>query len=77
VDLTLFGARFGLTLNRGGSQTDTDPTNLSGRNVQVSGLDCSDERSFRQKIAVTLRTIGIFPMTHHVECVALVVPAAH
>jgi hypothetical protein len=26
--------------------------------------------------ATTLRTIGVFPMTHHVECVALLVPSA-
>ena len=24
-----------------------------------------------QRIASTLRTVGVFPMTHHVECVAL------
>jgi hypothetical protein len=32
---------------------------------------CSDERSWRQRMALALRTIGAFPMTHHVECVAL------
>jgi hypothetical protein len=31
----------------------------------------SDERSCRQRIALTLRIIGAFPMTSHVECVAL------
>jgi hypothetical protein len=34
-------------------------------------LVCSHERSCRQRIALTLGTIGVFPMTHHVECVAL------
>jgi hypothetical protein len=29
------------------------------------------ERSRRQRFAFTLRTVGVFPMTHHVECVAL------
>lgn len=29
------------------------------------------ERSRPQRIGVTLRTVGGFPMTHHVECVAL------
>jgi hypothetical protein len=29
------------------------------------------ERSRPQEIAFTLRTAGAFPMTHHVECVAL------
>ena len=31
----------------------------------------SHERSCRQRIALTLRTICVFPMTHHVKCVAL------
>ena len=34
-------------------------------------LVSSDERSCRQRIALTLSTFGVFPMTHHVECVAL------
>ena len=38
-------------------------------------LVCSHERSCRQRIAPTLRIIGVFPMTHHVECVALLTPA--
>jgi len=29
------------------------------------------ERSRPQRISVTLRAPGVFPMTHHVECVAL------
>jgi hypothetical protein len=31
----------------------------------------SVERSCLQRIALTLDTVGLFPMTHHVECVAL------
>ena len=31
------------------------------------------ERSRRQRFAFTLGTVGIFPMTSHVECVAQVV----
>ena len=27
----------------------------------------SIERSFRQRTALTLNTVGVFPMTHHVE----------
>ncbi len=29
------------------------------------------ERSRPQRIALTLILVGVFPMTHHVECVAL------
>jgi hypothetical protein len=35
-----------------------------------------NERSFRQRIALTLNVIGVFPMTHHVECVALLGPTS-
>lgn len=31
---------------------------------------CSYDRSCWQRIALTLRTIGVFPMTFHLECVA-------
>ncbi len=34
-------------------------------------LVSSDERSCRQRIAFTLNPMCAFPMTHHVECVAL------
>lgn len=33
-------------------------------------LDFTDARNRRQGIALTLSTIGVFPMTSHVECVA-------
>jgi hypothetical protein len=33
------------------------------------------ERSQSQGIAFTLTTIGVFPMTSHTECVALLEPA--
>jgi hypothetical protein len=45
-------------------------------NPQVSGRFTSRERSCRQRIALTLSTIGVFPMTHHVECVATLVPSS-
>ena len=32
-------------------------------------MECSQSH----RIAVTLRAIDVFPMTHHVECVALLV----
>lgn len=33
------------------------------------------ERSRPQRIAFALRTVGVFPMTSHTECVALLEPA--
>ena len=33
-------------------------------------MECSQSH----RIALTLRPIDVFPMTHHVECVALLVP---
>ena len=44
-------------------------------NPQVSGQFSLHERSCPQRIALTLRIIGVFPMTHHVECVALLTRA--
>ena len=35
-----------------------------------------NERSQPQGIALTLTTIGVLPMTHHVECVALLTPGS-
>jgi len=34
----------------------------------------SVERYGQQRIALRLRSICVFPMTHHVECVALLQP---
>ncbi len=39
--------------------------------VWLLGLVCSDERSCRPRLTLTLKVIGAFPMTHHSECVAL------
>ena len=33
-------------------------------------MECSQS----QTIALTLSPVGVFPMTHHVECVALLEP---
>ena len=68
-------AHFGRTLNRGGSQRGTDAMSGSGGKSAGQRLVSSDERSCRQRIALTLSTIGVFPMTHHVECVALLTRA--
>jgi hypothetical protein len=59
------------TLIRGGSQRAADATSVSGGNAAGQRLVSSAERSCRQRIALTLSTVGVFPMTHHVECVAL------
>jgi hypothetical protein len=48
-----------------------DAIGVPGDIAAVQRLVCSHERSCRQRIALTLRIIGVFPMTHHVECVAL------
>ena len=64
-------AHFGRTLIRGGSQRGTDATSGSGGKSAGQRLDSSDERSCRRRIALTFSTTGVFPMTHHVECVAL------
>jgi len=65
---------FGRRLNRGGPQRDADAISASRRKPAGQRQVCSDERSCRQRIALTLRTMGAFAMTHHVECVALLVP---
>ena len=64
-------ARFGRALNRGGSQRATDPPSVAGRKSAGQRAVSSAGRSCRQRIALTLKSIGAFPMTHHVECVAL------
>ena len=64
-------ARFGRALNRGGPQRGTDATTVACDTCAGQRLFCSDERSCRQRIALTLRTISVFPMTHHVECVVI------
>jgi len=67
-------AHFGRTLNRGGSQRGTDAMTFSGGKSAGQRLVSSDERNCRQRMALTLSTIGGFPMTHHLECVALLSP---
>jgi len=52
-----------------------DATGVPSDKAAGQRLVCSHERSCRQRIALTLRTIGAFPMTHHVECVAILTPA--
>ncbi len=42
-----------------------DESRLSGRNMPLVVA------SPAHRFAFTLRTVGVFPMTHHVECVAL------
>jgi hypothetical protein len=64
-------ARFGRALNRGGSQTGADATRVAGDEPAGRRRVSSHERRCPQTIALTLRTIRVFPMTHHVECVAL------
>jgi hypothetical protein len=44
-----------------------------GSDQYADGLVSLDARSSRQRIALALRIIGAFPMTHHVECVAQLV----
>lgn len=36
--------------------------------IRRSAASCSDARSCRQGLALTLNAIGVFPMTHPVEC---------
>jgi hypothetical protein len=48
-----------------------DAIGVAGGKPQVSDRICSHQRSRRQRIALTPRILGVFPMTHHVECVAL------
>ena len=64
-------ARFGRALNRGGSQRGTDATSVEGRKAAGQQLVFSHGRSCGQRIALTLSLVGVFPMTHHVECVAI------
>jgi hypothetical protein len=61
--------------DRGRSQSGTCATSVQSSIAAGQRLVCSDERSCRQGITLTLWTIGVFPMTHHVECVALLVRA--
>ena len=64
-------ARFGRALNRGGPQSGTDATSVEGRKAAGQRLVSSHGRSCWQRIALTLSLVGLFPMTHHVECVAI------
>ena len=48
-----------------------DAIGVPGDKVAGQRLARSHERSCRQRIALTLRIIGVFPMTSHVECVAM------
>jgi hypothetical protein len=67
-------ARFGRALNRGGSQGDTDATRVAGDEPAGQRAVSSHERRCPQTIALTLSSISVFPMTHHVECVGVLVP---
>ena len=58
-------------MNRGGSQRGADAIGVPSDKAAGQRLVSSDERSCRQRIALTLRIVGGFPMTHHVECAAL------
>ena len=40
-------------------------------------LGFAHERNCRQTSALTLNTLAVFPMTHHVECVAILTPTRH
>lgn len=46
----------------------------SNCNAAGQGLVWAHARSRPQRLAPTLSPIGVFPMTHHVECVALLEP---
>jgi len=48
-----------------------DAIGVPGDKAAGQRLVCSHDRSCRQTIALTLRSLRVFPMTHHVECVAL------
>jgi hypothetical protein len=47
------------------------PTAAAIGPVTVEGFARPPERNRPQRIAFTLRTVAVFPMTHHAECVAL------
>ena len=64
-------ARFGRALNRGGSQRQAEAIGVPGEKAAGQRLVISHGRSCRQRVALTLRPIDLIPMTHHVECVAL------
>ena len=63
-------AHFGRALNRGGSQTVPMQRASEGRKAAgqrlVSLMNAADGKVSRSR-----SDIGVFPMTHHVECVAL------
>jgi hypothetical protein len=48
-----------------------DAIGVPGNKAAGQPLVCSHERSCCQRIALTFRIVGVFSMTHHVECVAL------
>jgi hypothetical protein len=64
-------AHFGRALDRWRSLRGTDASSRSGGQPPGQRPISYDERSCRQGIALTLSTLRVLPMAHHVECVAL------